>query len=110
MFWHAIRVGVCIFLSTHSSGMNFKFLISVGMFRLAVKVEVCILSATPSSGMNKPFSPILCMDLNQHYKVKQSHFLSQRKIRDHINKRKTTFNQKQHCKGILCVYNSYTNT
>ena len=57
MFWHAIRVGVCIFLSTHSSGMNFKFLISVGMFRLAVKVEVCILSATPSSGMNRPFSP-----------------------------------------------------
>ena len=56
MFWHAIRVGVCIFLSTHSSGMNFKFLISVGMFRLAVKVEVCILSATPSSGMNRPFS------------------------------------------------------
>ena len=44
MFWHAIRVEVCICLSTPSSDMNFNFLISEGMFLHAIKVGVCIFS------------------------------------------------------------------
>ena len=56
MFWHTIGVEIYISLSTLSLYMNFKFLISEDMFWHVVKIRICIFSATPISGTNKPFS------------------------------------------------------